>query len=97
MVDFGSRLKNLRTQSGLTQKQLGDKLQVTKSVISYYELQERCPSPEILIKLASIFHVSTDYLLGLESSQTLTASGLTNEDIQLLQHIVTVLRNKNNG
>ena len=67
MVDFGARLKALRQESGYTQQQLAEKLCVTKAVVSYYELQERYPSPEILIKLASIFHVSTDYLLGLEN------------------------------
>lgn len=94
MVNFGNKLKELRTQAGLTQKQLAEKMQVTKSVISYYELQERNPSPEILIKLSSIFHVTTDYLLGLEANQTLDISGLDDEDIQLLQHTINVLRNK---
>ncbi|MGN0106345.1 MAG: helix-turn-helix domain-containing protein [Hominilimicola sp.] len=94
MVDFGSKLKKLRIQAGLTQKKLDEKIQVTKSVISYYELQERTPSPEILIKLSRIFHVTTDYLLGLDASQTLDISGLDDEDIQLLQHTISVLRNK---
>ena len=50
MVDFGTNLKNLRIREGLTQQQLADRLGVTKSVISYYELQERYPSPEVLTK-----------------------------------------------
>ena len=95
MVDFGNKLKELRTQAGLTQKELAEKIQVTKSVISYYELQERNPSPEILIKLSRIFHVTTDYLLGLDAAQTLDISGLDDEDVQLLQHTISVLRNKN--
>lgn len=96
MVNFGNKLKELRTQAGLTQKQLAEKIQVTKSVISYYELQERNPSPEILIKLSGVFHVTTDYLLGLDVNQTLDISGLDDEDIQLLQHTINVLRNKKN-
>ena len=63
MVDFGERLKKLRLQEKLTQQQLADRVGVTKSVISYYELQERSPSPEILIRLAHIFHVTTEYQL----------------------------------
>lgn len=97
MVDFGNKLKELRKQAGLTQKQLGDKIKVTKSVISYYELQERYPSPEILIKLAKTFHVTTDYLLGLENQQTLDISGLSDEDVQLLQHTISVLQSKNDA
>ena len=95
MVDFGRKLKELRIQAGLTQKQLAERVKVTKSVISYYELQERYPSPEMLIKLANIFNVSTDFLLGIEKQQTLDISGLDDEDIRLLQHTISVLRNKN--
>lgn len=93
MVDFGGRLKELRTQANLTQHQLADKLGVTKSVVSYYELQERYPSPDVLIRLSRIFHVSTDYLLGLEK-QTLDVSGLSEEDIQFLQYTIKFLHDK---
>lgn len=97
MVDFGNILKELRLQHGMTQKDLAAQIGVTKSVVSYYELSERSPSPEILIKLANIFHVSTDYLLGLDtkSKPTLDISGLNEEDIALLRHTADVLRRKN--
>lgn len=95
MVDFGNTLKKLRLQAGLTQKQLADKMGVTKAVISYYELQERYPSPEVLIKLASIFHVSTDYLLGLNRSKTIDLAGLNDDDIALVKQLVDSLRSKN--
>ena len=94
MVDFGARLKALRQESGYTQQQLAEKLCVTKAVVSYYELQERYPSPEILIKLASIFHVSTDYLLGLQTTHALDLSGLEQEDIALIRKLVDSLKNK---
>ena len=74
MVNFGEKLKELRLQAGLTQKELGEQIKVTKSVISYYELQERYPSPEILLKLADVFNVSVDYLLGRENKQSLDIS-----------------------
>ena len=47
-MDFGNKLKELRLQAGLTQKQLADLIGVTKSVISFYERQERTPSPDVL-------------------------------------------------
>ena len=72
LVDFGSTLKELRTQAGMTQQQLGDLIGVTKSVISFYELQERCPSPETLKRIAAVFHVSTDFLLGIEKKPIVT-------------------------
>lgn len=94
MVDFGNTLKKLRLQEGLTQQQLADRLGLTKSVISYYELQERYPSPEVLIKLASVFHVSTDFLLGLNREETIDLSGLDEEDIITIKRLVTSLKNK---
>ncbi len=93
-MDFGSRLKELRKQNGFTQKQIADRIGVTKSVISFYELKERAPSPEVLIKLSYIFHVSTDYLLGIERNKTVDVSGLDDEDIQAVQLIVDRLKHK---
>ena len=81
-MEFGKRLRELRVQSGLTQQQLGAQIGVTKSVISFYELQERAPSPEVLVKLASTFHVTT---------------GLTDSDIQLVYSLIDTLRKKNDG
>lgn len=95
MVNFGNKLKELRQQAGLTQKQLADRMGLTKSVISYYELQERYPSPDVLVKLSTIFGVTTDYLLGLESKPTIDVSGLNKDDLELLRHTVEVLRSKN--
>lgn len=95
MVDFGTRLKELRLDAGLTQKQLAAQIGITKSVISFYELRERAPSPETLIKLASVFHVSTDYLLGIENSRLLDISGLDADDEKLVRLMVETLRKKN--
>lgn len=97
MVDFGNILKELRLQAGMTQKDLAAKIGVTKCVISYYELSERSPSPEVLIKLANIFHVTTDYLLGIDTkpAEVLDISGLKEEDITLLRYTAETLRNKN--
>lgn len=93
-MDFGKKLKQLRTQAGLTQLQLAERIGVTKSVISFYELQERSPSPDVLIKLSRIFHVSTDYLLGLERNNTIDVSGLKESDVALLRALADSLREK---
>lgn len=95
MSNFGIRLKELRTQSSMTQKHLADKLGITKATVSYYENGERAPSPEILVKLATIFHVSTDFLLGMEHSSYLDTTGLTEGDIQTLRYLVSYLLLKN--
>ena len=93
-MDFVTRLKHLRKQAGLTQQQLATQLGITKSVVSFYELQERSPSPEVLIKLAAIFHVSADYLLGLDTRETIDVSDLDEEDVHAVRNIVERLRRK---
>ena len=94
LVDFGSKLKELRTQAGMTQQQLATLVGVTKSVISFYELRERAPSPDVLIKCAGIFHVSSSYLLGIDKSDTLDISGLSESDIAILRALVESMRQK---
>ena len=93
-INFGNRLKELRIQAGMTQQQLATKLGITKSVISFYELRERTPSPEILVKLAAEFKVSSDYLLGIEKKNVLDISGLDVDDERILKLIVEHLRKK---
>lgn len=95
-MDFGNKLKELRMQAGMTQQQLATLVGVTKSVISFYELRERSPSPDVLVKLARIFHVSTDYLLGIDKSDTLDISGLSEPDVAILRALVESLRQKGN-
>lgn len=96
-MEFHKKLKELRTQAGLTQQQLGAQIGVTKSVISYYELQERLPSLDVLIKLAAVFHVSADYLLGIEKTAVIDVSGLKDNDIKMLNQLIEYMRIKNRG
>ncbi len=95
MVDFGNKLKELRLQAGLTQKQLAEQIKVTKSVISYYELQERYPSPETLVKLSKVFHVTTDYLLGVEKKKTLDVSSLSDTQIDAVRRVIAEFNKAN--
>lgn len=92
MVDFGARLRMLRQAKGMTQKQLADQLRLTKSVISAYETDLRLPSYDILIRLASIFDVTTDYLLGVSHGKLVDVSGLGEEDCRMVVQLISRLR-----
>lgn len=94
MVEFGAKLRRLRKQKNLTQKQLANLIGVQHTIISFYELNERIPSPDVLVKIASVFHVSTDYLLGLEKGESLDISQLTESDKNLVRSLVDSLREK---
>lgn len=63
-MSFGKRLKLLRENKGLTQKELAENLNINRSRLSLYELDEREPDQQLTIQIAAYFGVSTDYLLG---------------------------------
>lgn len=95
MVNFGDKIKSLRTQRNLTQKQLADLSGVAVSAISSYEAGNRYPSYDVLISLARIFHVSTDYLLGLENLKTVDVSGLEDRQINVILQMIDIMKEKN--
>ena len=66
MNKFAERLKELRLEKGLTQRELSKQTGLCRSAIAFWELCERVPSAEAIIILAKYFGVSADYLLGLE-------------------------------
>lgn len=57
------RLKDLREDNDLTQKQVGDGINISQRLYSYYERGERTVPPEILIALADFYKTSVDYIL----------------------------------
>ena len=90
-----NRIKYLREQQQMTQTELARQLGITRSSVNAWELGISVPSTQYIVELAKIFHVSTDYLLGVTSSVTLPVSGLTEQDIQMVYQFINYIRNKN--
>lgn len=61
---LSKRLKNLRESKGYLQKYVADKIGVKSNTLSGYENGTRAPDPEMIVKLAEFYGVTTDYLLG---------------------------------
>ena len=97
MRDFSEIAKELRISKNLTQSQLAERMWVKKSIISAYETDARPPSLDMLIKYAKEFHVSTDYLLGIESNKTINVNGLTDTQINTLNSLVNEFLKVNKG
>ncbi|ADI25302.1 XRE family transcriptional regulator [Geobacillus subterraneus] len=68
-MSFPQRLRMLRKAKGLTQEELGRKVNVTKVSISGYESGNRTPDMDTLKALADALDVSIDYLLGRDNTQ----------------------------
>ena len=64
-INFNEKLKQLRIDANLTQKQFADILNTTQRRISYFEMGKVEPDLETLCSIAKYFDVTTDYLLGL--------------------------------
>ena len=92
--NMGEKLKSLRIEKKLTQKQVADRIGLAISAVSSYESGTRYPSYDALVKLARIFHVSTDYLLGITNTRNIDVTGLRDNEIELVSQLVDMLRNK---
>lgn len=107
---FGDKLKELRKEHNLSQAELGKILGVTNTAVYSWEISRTQPPLEVIMKIADIFKVSTDYLLGLNSDNLdemdklkkalreagmMTGDDLTKEELKKAMQIVEMLRNKN--
>jgi len=68
---FGSILKELRKEKGISGKEFADILKVHKGSISNWETNRRSPDKEMLNTIAEFFDVSVDYLLGRTTKRNL--------------------------
>ena len=93
MNSFGDRVKKLREQKSWNRKELGNRLGVSGSMICAYEKGLRMPSFPVLISMARLFNVSTDYLLGNERRNDLDLSGLTDQEISALGALIVAMKN----
>lgn len=67
-MSFANRIKQLRIENNLTQKDIAEKLGMTPTGISYWESGNAVPNYETLKKLADLFNVSIDFLIGNEKT-----------------------------
>lgn len=88
------RIKSLREQQNKTQAELAKQLGVTRSSVNAWELGISVPSTQYIVELANIFQVSTDYILGVKKSATISVDGLTDKDVDLVRGIILHLKEK---
>ena len=89
---LNERIKQLRLAYKLNQVEFGRKLGVTKQCVSNWENNNMQPSVEMLMKIADLFSVTTDYLLGRDDRQYLDISGLTESETIHVQNIINDIR-----
>lgn len=88
------RIKSLREQQNKTQAELAKILGITRSSVNAWEMGISVPSTQYVVELANIFEVSTDYILGVNNSATISVAGLNDKDIELVRGIILHLKKK---
>lgn len=64
MMQKYQRIRDLREDADLTQKQVGEAINVPQRTFAYYESGQRMVPPQVLCALADFYNVSVDYILG---------------------------------
>ena len=85
---LGQRIYELRISRGWNQVQLAKQLNITKQTVSNWENENIQPSVEMLVRIAKLFGVSSDYLLGLNETAYINADGLP---IHFIAHLTQII------
>lgn len=88
MERFGAKLRQLREEKGLTQREFAALFDVNRATIGHYENSTSYPSADILVQMANYFHISVDQLLGRSNGGPELFDGLTEEQMSSIKEIV---------
>lgn len=88
MYGFPTRLKILREKMGYTQSDVAKKLSLTRASVNAWEMGLSSPSTPFVVELSRLFHVTTDYLLGLDDCLTIRTDNLTEREISVVLNTI---------
>ncbi len=87
-------IKKLREDAGYSQAELARKLDLTRSSVNAWEMGLSTPTTPYIVELSKLFHVSTDYILGIESNRTISIDSFTPEETELIYSLIKYIDNK---
>ncbi len=85
---IADRIKALREKHGLTQAELARKLGITRSGVNAWEMGITVPSTQYIVELSLLFSVSTDYLLDMPQTKSISVEGLNDREIAAIVEII---------
>ena len=94
---ISERIKLLREQNNMTQSALARELGVTRSAVNAWEMGISVPSTTLVADIARFFHVSADYLLGIQQTSSLDVSGLNDKEIMLIHNLIEYFKSSKTG
>ena len=85
---ISTTIKALRENMGLSQAALAKKLGVTRASVNAWEMEISSPTAPYLIEMARLFHTSTDFILGLETEESIILREMNDEEKRLVYMLV---------
>lgn len=85
---ISEKIRELRELAGLSQSQLAKRLDVTRSSVNAWEMGLSTPTIQYVVAMSRLFHVSADYLLGMEGKQTINLDGYSVEEKEVLYSLL---------
>lgn len=93
---IADRIKSLRENQNKTQSELAKQLGITRSSVNAWEMGISVPSTQYVVELAHIFKVSTDYLLGVDTTSSISVAGLNEKDVEIINTLILHLKSREN-
>ena len=88
LFSLADKIKLLRENSGLTQAGIARQLGISRSGVNAWEMGLSVPSTQYIVELAKTFGVSTDFLLGINNTSTISVEGLSENQVSSLLKII---------
>ena len=95
--ELGEQIRKLRNAKKMTLAVMAERIGVTTSAIAAYENGSRTPSVDVLIKIARLFHVSIDHLLGNTNQDVLDVTDLTADQRNSVMEMIIAHRKYNDA
>lgn len=92
---IADKIKLLREKAGITQAELARRLGVTRSGMNAWEMGISEPSTKYVAKLATLFKVSTDFLLDMPTTKSISIDGLSDREVASIVEIIACYKSKN--
>lgn len=87
-------IKELRERAGLSQSALAKKIGVTRSAVNAQEMGLSILTTQYVAELTQLFHVSADYMLGLDNTESIYIGNLSEEEKHILYSLLNYFHNK---
>ena len=91
---ISERIKELRENAGYSQSELARRLDVTRSSVNAWVMGLSTPTIQYVVAIAKLFHVSSDYLLGIKNESTIVLDDLSTEEIKLIYDLLKYFDSK---